>query len=134
MSYTGTTISEGPFLQGLTSSDLQDTWTSRLISYSSTNKVATLETGLSGDWRLAPSFTSPGSTGRYESRMPNSAASTYALHGNLVTWDTGSRFGGDESLVNPDAASCGYYLHGTTGGGTLTIDVSHCSTICELLP
>jgi len=134
MSYPGSITIEGPFLQGLSSSNLQDTWASDLVTFSATNNVATLDAGYTGDWRLAPSFTSPNATGRYESRRPNSSATTYALHGNIVTWDTGSRFGGDESLINPDSTACGYYLHGSTGGGTLTADYSHCTTICELIP
>ena len=134
MSYPGNITIEGPFLQGLSSANLQDTWDSDLVTFAATNNVATLVTGYSGDWRLAPSFTSPSDSGRYESRMPAAAATTYALHGNIVTWDTGSRFAGDESIINPDATSCGYYLHGTTGAGTLNADYSHCSTVCELIP
>ena len=134
MSYPGNITAEGPFLQGLSSSDAQDTWASNLISYSATNNVATLDSGYQGDWKLMPSHTSPSGTGRYESRKPYSSTTTFALHGVIITYDSGARLCGDESLVAVDSTNCGYYLHQAFNSGTLSPDYSHWSTLCELTP
>ena len=137
MSYAGPNIPvEGPFLQGLTTSSLQDTWSSTLVSYASSNNVATLDSGYKGDWRLSPSFSTGSDTaGRLESRRPfSSAASHYAYHGNITNWNAGYRIAGDESLVAPSSTYCGYYLHTVaSGNGALNIVPAGCTTICELV-
>ena len=136
MSYPGANSpTEGPFLQGLTTSNLQDTWSSGIVSYSSSNNVATLGSGYKADWRLSPSFSTGSSTGgKLESRRPfSSAGSHYAYHGNIANWHAGYRIAGDESLVAPDSTYCGYYLHGVSGSGGLNIVPAGCTTVCELI-
>lgn len=134
MSYPGTQDRQGPWIQGLSTSTIQDTWSSTLVSFVSANSVATLSSGLKGDWRLCPSFSSPSGVGRYESRMPYSvySASTLVLHGQLVTWDTGAYYCGDESVLSINSDTCGYYLHSSFATGVLSIVLARCTTLLEL--
>ena len=137
MSYPGANFStQGPFLQGLTTSNLQDTWSSDLVSYASNNNVATLNSDLKGDWRVVPSYTTGNSSaGRTRSMRPFSTAGAhYAYHSNISNWNAGYRIAGDESVIAPNSSSCGFYVHGNSGSGPLNLTANSCTTLCELLP
>jgi len=132
MSYVGTN-SVGPFLQGLSTNDINDTWAANIVDYAPTNTVSTLQNGLSADWRICPHVESTGATGRLESRRPTASTVEYALFGSLVNYAGGALCKGDESVLSVDSDTVGYFLYQFTGAGVFLYNYERWTTICEVL-
>lgn len=130
MSYAGAT-SVGPFLQGLSTSSVNDTWSANIIDYTPTNFVTTLQNGLVGDWRINPHVES--SSGWLASYRPNNSTTEYALFGSLASWTGGALCKGDESVLSVDSSTCGFFFYQKSGTLAWTYNYERWSTICEVL-
>ena len=100
MSYTGKPIGEC-LLQGLSTSDVQDTWTDDRITYSSTNNKAELPDYYIGDWCLRSSIdkTSNTGTGKYfQNFIPYSGAHR-SEHAYLENWRGTTNNTATEALI-----------------------------------
>ena len=132
MSYVGTN-SVGPFLQGLSTSAINDTWAANIVNYTAANSVSTLQNGLSADWRLCPHIESTTSAGRLESRSPTAIITDYAFLGAFVTYNGGAECKGDESVLSVDSDTVGYFLYSGIGSGVVLYNYERWTTICEVL-
>jgi hypothetical protein len=133
MSYVGTN-SVGPFLQGLSTSAINDTWAANIVDYTAANSVSTLQNGLSADWRICPHIESTGPNGRSESRRPTASTTEFALMGAIGNYTTSMLCEGDECVLSVDADTVGYFLYSSSGSGSIIFNnYERWTTICELL-
>ena len=132
MSYVGTN-SVGPFLQGLSTSDINDTWPANVVNYTAANSVTTLQNGLSADWRICPHIETTSSAGRLETRRPTASSTEYALFGAIVSYFGGVECKGDECVLSVDSDTVGYFLYSGIGSGVVIYNYERWSTICEVL-
>ena len=132
MSYAGTN-SVGPFLQGLSTSAINDTWPANIVNYTAANSVSTLQNGLSADWRICPHIESTTGVGRLESRRPSGSTTEYALFGSIANYDGGALCKGDECVLSVDSDAIGYFLYSSNGAGVIVYNYERWSTICEVL-
>ena len=109
MSFPG--ASQGPWLQGLTSAiaSIQGDWESDLISYSSSNYVATLNDGLKADWTINQNFQSSQTGSQLASYAPTSPGGNYWQYGLGWGWDASGAQRGPEDLNLCDSASAGIW-------------------------
>lgn len=137
MSYTGTTISDGPWLQGLTSSAtaLQGVWSTDLISYNASNNfTATLAFSLKANWRINPTLQGGGAV--LNSWHPSSA-STIDEYGQFHTYPTSGIPLGPEDLIRVGENHAGLIKDPTAypSGSTVTFgSFSRWTTLVEVLP
>lgn len=132
MSYVGTNF-VGPFLQGLSTSAINDTWAANIVNYTAVNSVSTLQNGLSADWRICPHIESTTGIGRLESRRPSGSTTEYALFGSIVNYDGGALCKGDECVLSVDSDAIGYFLYSYSGAGVISYNYERWTTICEVL-
>lgn len=131
MSYRGLPP-DGPFIQGLSTSNVQDTWESEFVSYSSTNKTATLQSPYSGDWRLSTNVDRSTATDDeyfFSNYRPDSGAD-FSQHAILKNWDGGTGFAFDEALVNY-GTTMKFILFNNYRGDPVWV-YSRFTTLCEL--
>jgi len=99
MSYSGKAPSPC-LIQGLSTSDVQDTWTDDRITYSSTNNKAELPSYYKGDWCLRSSIDmEPSTVDRYYSNYKPYDGASRSEHAFVENWEGTSNFCGSETLV-----------------------------------
>ena len=135
MSYSGKPTGDGLFFRGKSTSNIQDTWDTQQMSYTTANTVATLRSPFKGIWRLTPSMYSATSSGIIECWRPESSTTTnnYAKNGNLHSWNGGGSGGGDNSVCNFGVSSIGFYSYGKQGSGSWTYVTAKHTTFCEVI-
>ncbi len=134
MSYSGKPTGDGLFLQGRSTSTLQDTWDTPWMSYTSANKVATLKSPFKGAWRLTPYMYSSSGSGILQTWRPQSSTSTEnAKNGENHSWNGYGRCGGDNSLCDFNTSSIGFYPYPQQGGGSWSHTVAKETSFCEVL-
>jgi len=126
MSYSG----QDPapcLIQGLSTSDIQDTWSDNRVTFTATNNVAALPAYYVGDWCLRVS--NNGSSNYYANFKPYATAHR-SEHGITEGWQGTTNFCGSETLVcaRNDISFIQHYKSGSSA----VRDYPGCSTICEI--
>jgi len=99
MSYTGKVISPC-LIQGLSTSNVQDTWSDDRITYSSTNNKAELPSYYKGDWCLRSSIDMESITvDRYYTNYKPYLGADRSEHGFVENWEGTTNYCGSETLV-----------------------------------
>lgn len=132
MSYTGKPVGEC-LIQGLSTSDVQDTWTDDRITYSSTNNKAELPDYYVGDWCLRSSIDMETSTNSfYMANFKPFDGCDKSEHALIENWRGTSNFCGTESLIC--ALNYIEYREHAVGQSLSNpvYNLSGFSTVCEL--
>ena len=133
MSYSGKPTGDGLFLQGRSTTTLQDTWDTPWMSYTTSNRVATLKSPLKGAWRLTPYMYSATVSGIIQTWKPQSSNTNYAKNGNLHSHNGSGWSGGDNSLCDFDKSSISFISEFKQGNGTWTENLAKHTTFCEVI-
>lgn len=132
MSYTGKATSPC-LIQGLSTSNVQDTWSDSRITYSSTNNKAELPEYYKGDWCLRSSIDMESITvDRYYSNYKPYLGADRSEHGFVENWEGTTNYCGSETLVCV-LNYIEYRIHNAYQTASLPIrDYPGFSTTCEI--
>ncbi len=133
MSFSGKPTGDGLFLQGKSTSYMQDTWDTPWMSYATTNRVATLQTPFKGAWRLTPFMQHSSGSGVIQCWRPRSTHSNYAKNGNLHSWNGYGACGGDNSVCDFDTSSISFVSEYKQGGGVFSEVLAKHTSFCEVM-
>lgn len=132
MSYSGKAPSPC-LVQGLSTSDVQDTWSDSRITYSSTNNKAELPSYYQADWCLRSSIDmETTTTNRYFSNYKPYDGASRSEHGFVENWEGTTIFMGSETLVCV-LNYIEYRVHSNPQSASAPVrDLPGFSTICEV--
>lgn len=131
MSYSGQDTAPC-LIQGLSTSDIQDTWTDARVTFSATNKKAELPAHYNADWCMRLSIDlGSGSTSAWMANLIPYVGASREEHSLIENWLGTTNYVGSEALICVQNY-IEYIQDSSPYGSSPIINYTGCSTTCEL--